>query len=183
MKKLLTVVAVMAIFSSVSFAQFKIGGGLTMGTKMGIDDDGDEKMGVGINVRGDYYFSEKFSVSPGFTYFFPGAPDGIDLNAWQINTDAHYHFYSNDVISVYGLGGLNYSHTKTEVDVSDFVNGVINDIDPDLGFDIDFGGTAEETDGEVGFDIGAGVNFSKFFGELKYDTAFEQVAITVGVLF
>jgi opacity protein-like surface antigen len=164
MKKILFLVAIMALVASAANAQFKYGGGLTLGTKMGMDDDGDEKMGIGINVRGDYYFSEKFSVSPGFTYFFPGTPDGYDMNAWQLNADAHYHFYSNESIGIYGLGGLNYSHVKVEIDVMPF-------------------GSAEESDGEIGIDLGAGIEFGKLFGEIKYDSAFEQMAFAVGILF
>lgn len=176
MKKILFVVAIMALVASSANAQFKFGGGVTMGTKMGIDDDGDEKMGFGINVRGDYYFSEKFSVAPGFTYFFPGSPDGIDLSAWQLNADAHYHFYSNESVSVYGIGGLNYSSMKAEFDLTDFLG--------EFGDVLSVGGSAEETDNEIGIDLGVGANFGKFFGELKYDSAFDgQIALSVGILF
>ncbi|MCG8582287.1 MAG: porin family protein [Bacteroidales bacterium] len=175
MKKILFLVAVMALVASAANAQFKYGGGITLGSKMGIDDDVSEKMGIGINVRGDYYFSEKFSVSPGFTYFFPGTPDYIDMSAWQLNADAHYHFYTNESISVYGIGGLNYSHTKWESDLTDFFG--LDDM-----FSVD--GSAEDTDGEIGVDLGAGIEFGIFFGEVKYDSAFDgQMALTFGVLF
>ena len=174
-------VAVMALVSMSSMAQFKFGGGLTMGTKMGIDDDGTNKMGFGINVRGDYYFSEKFSVAPGFTYFFPGTPDGIDLKAWQFNADAHYHFYSTDAIGIYGIGGLNYSHTKQEIEGLGNLGGLGDLVDEALGLS---GLDGEFKDGEVGIDLGVGANFGKFFGEVKYDSAFDgQVALTVGILF
>ncbi len=185
MKKVFTVIAVLALISTASFAQFKVGGGLTLGSKMGISDDGDEKMGFGVNVRGDYYFSEKFSVSPGFTYFFPGSPDGIDLSAWQVNADAHYHFVKNEGFSFYGIGGLNYSHSKYEFDSSDIFDGLGDEYGELVDGVLDMAGvSAEDTDNEIGFDLGVGVNFSKFFGEVKYDTAFDgQLAITVGILF
>jgi len=173
MKKLLVLVALMAMVSTASFAQFKFGGGITLGSKMGLNDSGEEKMGIGINVRGDYSFSEKFSVAPGFTYFFPSAPEGFDLSAWQLNADAHYKFYEADAFSLYGIGGLNYSHMKTKFDMGDEMNDLMGA----------FGVDTEVSDNEIGIDLGAGINFGQFYGELKYDTAFEQLGISVGILF
>ena len=165
MKRLLFLVAMVATIATASNAQeWKFGGGLTLGTEMGIDDDGSRKMGFGLNLRADCAFNEKFSVAPGFTYFFPSTPEGFDLSAWQICADAHYIFLGEENFSLYGIGGLNYSYAKTEFDF--------------LGVPV------EDDNSEIGIDLGAGANFgSMFFGELKYDTAFEQVAITVGVLF
>ncbi len=145
----------MAFISTASFAQFKFGGGLTLGSKVSIDDDLSEKMGIGLNIRGDYSFNDALSVSPGFTLFFPSAPGDVDITLWQLNADAHYNFYNADGISIYGLGGLNYRYAKVE--------------------DFD--------DSEIGLDLGVGANFNKFFGEIKYDTAFEQVALSVGIMF
>lgn len=173
------IVAVMAFVASAS-AQFKFGGGVTMGTKMGMNDSFEDKAGFGINVRGVFDISEKFKVSPGITYFFPGAPDGYDLKAWQLNADAQYHFYSNESVSIYGLGGLNYSHSKVKVDVGDFFEDVLGE---DLGSMFGAAGSAEDSEGKIGIDLGAGINFGKFYGEVKYDTAFEQVALSVGILF
>ncbi|WP_075591060.1 outer membrane beta-barrel protein [Labilibacter marinus] len=157
MKKLLFVVALIAAVVTTSNAQgWKYGGGLTLGTEVSIDDDLSGKLGFGLNLRGDYSFNEKWSIAPGFTFFFPSAPGDLKYTLWQLNTDAHYNFLSEETYSLYGLGGLNYTYAKVE--------------------DFD--------DSEVGLNIGAGINFgSKFFGELKYDTAFDQLGITVGVLF
>ncbi len=38
-------------------------------------------------------------------------------------------------------------------------------------------------DSEIGLNLGVGANMNMFFGEVKYDTAFEQIALTGGVLF
>ncbi len=187
------IVAVMALVATTASAQFKFGGGVTMGTEMGMNDEGDVKAGFGVNVRGLFDISEKFKVSPGFTYFFPGAPEGVDMSAWQLNADAQYHFYSNESISIYGIGGLNYSHMKTEFDTgdaADAIGGLVGDLG-DLG---DLGGLVDDVfsaagvsnevkDNKIGLDLGAGINFGKFYGEVKYDTAFEQVALSVGILF
>lgn len=159
----------MALFvaiSSTNFAQgWKVGGGLTLGTAVGVDDDLSEKMGFGLNARGEYTFNEKFSVAPGFTLFFPGGPDEVDISAWQLNGDAHYLFMQEDAFGLYAIGGLNYSYMKFEADAGPF-------------------GTYSRDDSKIGLNLGAGINFgSMFYGELKYDTAFEQLGISVGVMF
>ncbi|SMO60075.1 Outer membrane protein beta-barrel domain-containing protein [Saccharicrinis carchari] len=166
MKKLFLTVAVLFAISTTTFAQgWKVGGGLTLGTAVGVDDDGSDKLGFGLNARGDYAFSEKFSVAPGFTLFFPGSPDGADVSKWQLNADAHYSFLEEEAFGLYGIGGLNYSHIKIEADAGPW-------------------GKYSASDGEIGINLGAGITFgSMFYGELKYDTAFEQLGISVGVLF
>ncbi len=159
MKKLL-LVAVIVLFATVSNAQFKYGGGLTLGTQMSADAG----TGIGLNVRGDYTIDDNWSISPGFTFVFPSSNALLDYSAWQLNADAHYNFHETDGFQIYGLAGLNYTNVK---------------------FDVNLGGLASVggSDGSVGLDLGAGANFGMFFGELKYDTAFEQLGITVGVLF
>ncbi len=161
MKKLLFVVVFIAMVATASNAQWKFGGGLTLGTQVSIDDDLSEKMGFGLNARADYSFNDQWSVAPGITIFFPSSPDGIDYSTWQLNGDAHYKFYSEDAFNIYGLAGLNLTFRK-----------------------VDFGLLGDNTDNELGLDLGAGINFGQmFFGELKYDSAYEQLGITIGVLF
>ncbi|MGQ1785381.1 MULTISPECIES: outer membrane beta-barrel protein [unclassified Saccharicrinis] len=166
MKKLLLAVVMMTMVSSLSFAQnenIKYGGGLSLGTDWAVDGG----MGIGINIRGEYEFNEDWSVSPGFTFVFPSSEGDFKLTAWQLNADAHYNFYEEGDFEFYGLAGLNYSHVKVKYD------------GPTGGF----GFSAEASDGEIGIDLGAGTNYDMFFGEIKYDTAFEHLAITVGVRF
>ncbi len=162
MKKLFFVVLVVMV-SMVSSAQFKVGGGLAIGTKAGFDEGG-HKLGIGIDVKGDYAFNETWSLSPDFILFFPGSPEGFDVTFWQLNANAHYNFHEADGFNFYGLAGLNYSQVKVDWDMGE-------------------SGTWGSSDGEVGLNLGAGANYSQFFGELKYDTAFEQLTITIGILF
>ncbi len=149
------------MFASASFGQLKYGGGLTLGTKVSLDDDLDEKMGFGLNIRADYAINDKFSIAPGFTFFFPSVPSGGDLTLWQLNADAHYNFAETGNMKIYGIGGLNYSYWKLEAESSNW----------------------SEDDSEIGVDLGVGANMGILFGEVKYDTAFEQIGLTVGVLF
>ena len=162
-KKILLIVAVMALFSSVASAQWKYGGGLTLGTKMGINDSGDNKMGFGINGRADYTINEKFSASGGLTYFFPSVPDGLDLDAWKINVDGHYSLLKDDTKNVYALAGLAYDYAKVKVSYEGY--------------------SASSDESEIAFELGGGIGVDMYFGELKYDTSYEQVEITIGVLF
>ena len=158
-KRILFIISVIALFSLSTTAQWRYGGGLTLGSKMGMDDDFSDKMGFGIHGRADYTINEKFSIAGGLTYFFPSAPSGIDLTYWKLAADAHYTFMKED-FSLYGLAGLGYNYAKVKWE----------------GF-----GSAD--DSEIGLDIGAGINFNKFFGEIAYNTAPEQIEITVGILF
>lgn len=157
--------AVALCFATVVSAQFKVGGGLTLGTKSGgIDDDGDEKLGIGLNIRGEYAFDENWSIAPGFTYFFASAPSDVDITYWQLNADAHYKFHAEGDIGIYALGGLNYSYAEIDWGGNEFWDG-------------------SSDDSEIGLNLGVGANMQQFYGELKYDTAFEQIALSVGILF
>ncbi|MGQ1892052.1 outer membrane beta-barrel protein [Thermophagus sp. OGC60D27] len=162
MKKLLSVIAALFVAATVS-AQLNIGGGLTFGTQAAFDEDG-EKMGVGLTLKGVYVINEKWSVSPDFTYYFPSGGDYFDVSLWQLNANAHYHFFEMTDLGLYALGGLNYSHMKWEYDGDEWI-----------GWD--------DSDGEIGLNLGIGANVSRFFGELKYDTAFEQLALSIGIYF
>lgn len=163
MKKLLVFAVLVIVGSTASFAQFKYGGGLTLGTEMSVEED----MGVGLNFRGDYCFNDQWSLAPGFTFAFPSSNGGLKYSAWQLNADVHYHFYETEGFGFYGLGGLNYTHEKIKIDGNTPFGSFL----------------VSASDDNLGLDIGGGVNYKMFFGELKYDSAFEQLAITVGVLF
>lgn len=148
-------------------AQFRYGGGITLGSKSSLDDDLSDKWGIGANIRGLYQITDKVGVSGGFTYFFPNDPTfmdvDLDIEMWQVNADIHYSIV-NMPVRLYALAGLNLSHIK--IDASLFTESVSEDAT------------------EVGVDLGAGLSFDfGAFAELKYDTKFEQVAITVGFMF
>jgi len=158
-RKLMFLVAVLALVSSASFAQLKYGGGLSFGTEA--KEGG---MGLGINARVDYSLNEKFSIVPNFTFWFPGK----DQTLWQLNADVHYTFAGDEALSFYGLGGLNYTNYK--FDFSDY------------GINVSY------SDNAIGLNLGVGAFLNqRFFGELKYDTAGNtydgQLALTVGILF
>lgn len=171
-RKLMLMVAILALVSSASFAQLKYGGGLTLGTKSAIDDDGDAKMGFGINARVDYAINEKLSIVPGFTFYFPSSVEAygeeLKVSIWKLSADAHYTFAGDESLGFYGIGGLNYTSGKFKYE------GEM--------------GSWDTTESEIGLDLGVGALLNgRFFGEIIFDTAGNtddgQLGITVGVLF
>ncbi|MFW6202912.1 MAG: outer membrane beta-barrel protein [Marinilabilia sp.] len=163
MKKFMFFVLAMLLAVSAS-AQFKVGGGLTIGTESAVDDGG-EKMGIGLTLKGVYSLNEEWAISPDFTYYFPSGGDNFDFNLWQINANAHYFFHDLESMRLYGLAGLNYSSWKWSFDGDEY---------------IDWGGS---DDSEIGLNLGIGALMDQFYGELKYDTALEQIALSAGIMF
>ena len=144
-------------------AQLKVGGGLALGTAMGVDDNGDEIMGFGIQLRAYKGFDESMGVAGGLTYFFPSAPDGMTLTSFEIFADFHYNFITDETMDVYGLAGLNYAYAKAEIEwVVDPITGQTQ--------------TVEADDSKVGLNIGGGMAYKMgsldIYGELKYNTVF-----------
>lgn len=152
-----------------SFAQFKVGGGLSLGTNSSIGSD----ISSAINIRGDYSFKERWAIAPGFTYVIPSSFDNIKYKSWQMNADLHYKIIKKEKYSVYTLTGINYINEKTTRET-------VTEFYPSGGFS----GTSDQIGtGNVGFNIGAGINYKKLFAELKYDSSYKQFALTVGYRF
>jgi hypothetical protein len=179
MRKLVTLTALI-IITATTFGQYKVGGGLTLGTEIDF----------GLNLRGDYEINENITVAPGFTLFFPDSPEGTKVTNWQLGADVHYYFHEMDDFKFYGIhyyfhemddfkfygiGGLNYSYKKIKTDAYTYT-------DPFFGTKITYPETTV-SDGEIGLDLGGGANYKQFFGELKYDTGFDQLTISVGMYF
>lgn len=163
MKKFL-LIAVVFLFASTVSAQFRVGAGLTIGSQAAADENG-EKVGLGLTLKGDYFLDEQWAISPDFTFFLPSGGNLGDFTLWQLNANAHYYFSESDQFKFYGLGGLNYSYWKWDYE---------SDYDDVFG---------EWDDSEIGLNLGVGANMQQFFGEVKYDTAFEQVALSAGIYF
>lgn len=165
MKKQLLVIA-LSLVTLASFGQSKkIGGHLGYGSEV-------ESLAIGVNA--EFFVTEKISVAPSFTFFFPKKEDvpfgSITATFWELNADGHYYFTEADSdLSFYGLAGLNLLGVKVKTK-------------------IDGGGSDSEGDTELGLNLGAGVNFTagnlKPFAELKYETVGDgQVVITAGLRF
>jgi outer membrane immunogenic protein len=163
MKKILFILSLTLITATVSFAQHKrVGALLGYGTQI-------ENFGIG--AIGDFSIGDtKFSASPSFIYYFTEKNTIVKTNVWEINANVNYEFFNNDMVFVYGLAGLNYTHVTAKTDIPMF-------------------GSAKASDGNVGLNIGGGVNFAVSdslvpFAELKYAISeFDQLLIAAGVKF
>lgn len=145
----------MFMFNSNSYAQessdFKVGGGIIYGT---------EVEAIGIQAGGKYAFTPEISGAADFAIYFP---DNYDW--WELNANAHYHFFDEDNIKVYGLGGLNYATLS-----------------------VDFGDFGSASNSELGLNLGGGaefaVDFADIYTELKYVLGnADQLALSAGLRF
>jgi outer membrane immunogenic protein len=161
MKKLFLLAAFSVVCATASFAQIRIGGFLANGTDI-------ERWGVGANA--EFFINEKMAIQPNLTLFFPESAGDYKFGFWELNADFHYYFLSQDVVSLYGKGGLNYFTATVKYD------------GPSTGFDI------SGSDSEVGLNLGIGANFNVGsilpFAELKFTLgAAEQAVLAVGIKF
>lgn len=166
--------------------KFRIGAALIMGTEAGITDDGESKLGMGLNLGGDYFVIDKLSISPSYSFFFEssysetfGTPSGFGAKYYSrfssFNIDGKYYFLTKN-INLYGLLGLSFAREKMQ---TGYIN-VPNTLDlvpiPDV------------INNNTGINIGGGVDFGlsdKIYlnGQIKYNTPLEQLAINFGVGF
>jgi outer membrane protein X len=160
MKKGVLLTLVSLTFCAASYAQVRIGGFLGYGSEV-------EQLAIGANA--EFFLNEKMAIAPSIAFYLPEESGPYKLSVWELNGNFHYYFVSEDMISVYGLGGLNFTSVHLNYDGPGF------------------GGDNSET--EIGLNLGGGINFKVTdkiipFGELKYAISdFDQVAIFFGVKF
>jgi len=127
------------------------------GTKIGaFVAYGSEIENIGAGVNAEFPIIENLTVSPSFIYFFPKEEYGMKWSWFEVSGNANYYFVNEEKLSVYALGGLNYSSVKVSYDES-----------------FGFGGSSSASDGKLGLNFGAGANFNVGgsivpFAELKY---------------
>lgn len=177
---MLVVLILATVASSQSWAQQKgqirAGGSLALGTSSAISDTGAEKLGIGINLGGDYFITDVISIAPSYTFFFKSSYQllGVDLSlkSSSFNIDGKYYFLT-EVVNVYGLAGLSIAtvNTETTIDLTSFGGGIE---------------TVSAKASEAGLNIGGGVDYGlsdKLYlnGQLKYNTPLSQLVINFGV--
>ncbi|WP_075590997.1 outer membrane beta-barrel protein [Labilibacter marinus] len=169
MKRLL-LIAVVLTATSTMFAQFKLGGGLTLGNQISAN----QNIGGGLNVRANYSFNERITLSTGYTYIIPSYTSNNRYTSWQINGDIHYNYLVKEKYSLYGLAGINYNEQKMTAQNYSY------SYDPTNGTTY---GNNSTTEGLAGINLGLGATYKKYFGEIKYDAGYDQVALTMGFIF
>jgi outer membrane immunogenic protein len=117
---------------------------------------------IGIGALGEFRVAQKFSLSPQLILYFPGD----DLHVLEFNFNGNYYFYSHEVFSFYGLGGLNFTRVS--------YNGP---------------GDNDYDNNEIGLNLGGGINFEigeRFapFSELRFTIGdYDQFVISAGLKF
>lgn len=133
---------------------------------------GSEIESFGIGVNAEFPIIENLTIAPGFMYFFPKDQEFIKTTIFEVNGNANYYFVETESLSFYGLGGINYTSVKVEME--------------DFGFGL---GNVSGSDGKIGLNLGAGTNFNigknwMPFAELKYVLSdFDQLVLLAGVKF
>lgn len=150
-------VLTVAVLTHSASAQTSVGGFLGYGSGIG-------QAGIGINA--EFNLDDKWSISPGLLFYFPESNPNFRFSWMELNFNAHYYFYNEGVVGVYGLGGMNFarSHVREK-----------------------FGSERYYTNGEVGLNMGIGSSFDvgkkfKPFAEMKFvlGTA-DQLALFFGL--
>lgn len=128
---------------------------------------------AGLSVKGVYLIDETWEGAAAFTYLFEN-----DYTSWSmLDLDGHYVFKKDETMTLYALGGLNFTFWKVEFDYGyydDFYDG--------------FGGS-DITGNEVGINLGAGGRYDlseklSLVGEAKFTVGgFNFLTLGVGVLY
>jgi outer membrane immunogenic protein len=116
---------------------------------------------TGIGVVAEFGVAQKVSIAPQFILYFPGN----DYSFFELNVNANYYFFNQDVFELYGLGGLNFARA---------------------GYD---GPAGNDSNSELGLNLGIGSNFQfgkNFvpFAEFRFTIGeYDQFALGLGVKF
>lgn len=171
MKKVLFLFFVSAfVLVGSSNAQFKFGAGLALNSKAAFNDNLEETVGFGLNLRGTYLINN-LGFSLGNTAYLPSKVsmdlmgESMEMSMFldQINLDVMYKFVNVNDFSLYGLAGPVLSIASAKASL--------------------LGESAVETTTEVGVGLGLGTNYKKLFGELKYETYTKGIVLKVGFNF
>ncbi len=146
MKKLLSLLILMFSLNLGFFAQesgqFNGFSGVVFGSEAGLTDKGFPAYGPGLNVGLEYFFIDRFSLSPSFSYFFEDKANNAEITIRNqlsvLNLDGRHYFHTKKS-NIYGFFGASIlfqdleSTTKTK-GLSETI--VINDPDFGLGFGV-----------------------------------------------
>ncbi len=189
MNKIITLLVLGYLFliSAQSIAQeigqIRVGASLAMGTNAATNDAGDSKLGMGINIGGDYFIIDNLSFSPNYSSFFEspysktfGSPTGFGVKYFlrisSLNIDGKYYFFKERV-NLYGLLGLSFTREETQASYINVPNTI--DVLP----------IPDDVNNKTGINIGAGVDYflsDKLYlnGQVKYNTPLSQLVIGIG---
>ncbi|MDG5765837.1 outer membrane beta-barrel protein [Balneolales bacterium ANBcel1] len=136
-----------------------IGGGLTYGES--IDE-------LGLQLGGYYIFNEDFRFGGDFIYWFVDSPQDASNTFFELNGNAHYLFYREGDITLYGIGSLGIHYNSFEVTFN--------------------GGSISDSNTDLALGVGAGIEYNAgpvlLYGEPRFFlTGFDQLTLSFGVRF
>jgi hypothetical protein len=160
MKNLFLLVVLSLTAYTSTHGQIRAGGMIGYGSEV-------ERWGIGANA--EFFLNEKMAVAPKLLAYFPEKRNGFRYSFWEIDADFHYYLLSQDVVSVYGLAGLNALFAKATVDDVSL---------PD----------EDRSDSDIGLNLGIGINLMIGnvipFGEVKFVAgSADQGVLLLGVKF
>ena len=129
MKRTITIIALglFLMASTQSWAQeqgqIRASASLAMGTEAAINDAGDSKLGMGINIGGDYFVIDKLSIAPSYTFFFKSTYGSntdlgnaeLSVKSSSFNIDGKYYLL-DEAVKLYGLFGISFASAKVTAD-------------------------------------------------------------------
>lgn len=126
---------------------------------------GTEIENLGVGVKGQYYFTDRFRGEASFDYFFKKNY----LSMWDLNANLHYLIDLSDDWKVYPLAGLGYTNWTVS------------------GIEIEGLKSSSASTGKIAVNLGGGIQYDlserlKLNAELKYQIInnYNQVVLGVG---
>ena len=117
--KSIKITLILLLITSIATSQIKVGGKLSYGSEI---------KSLGIGAKAIYNLDESLSLSGELNYFFGSNTNstinvqGFDIGEQEVetslttlNTDLHYNLSNFNDISLYAIGGLNFSFYSTEL--------------------------------------------------------------------
>ncbi len=134
-----------------------LGGGLSYGESLNE---------LGLQFNGYYVFDENLRFGGDFIYWLVDSPPEASVNYFEINGNAHYLFYQEDAITMYGIGSLGIHYWSSSVTFN--------------------GMSASSSNTDLGLGIGAGIEYNvdpiKLYAEPRFFlTGFDQLSLSFGV--
>lgn len=159
MKHVLTTICVVLMTGMLVKAQTNnIGAGLAYGSEI-------DRVGLGVNA--EFMIMPQLSIAPSFNYFLTEKNYYVTVRLWEINGNVHYYFLDNEKMSVYGLGGLNYTKVSAKSNILNYPH--------------------SSSSGGLGVNLGGGFKYHlndqwSPFAELKYVIGdYDQLVLLVGM--
>lgn len=185
MKKLISALVFILVYSTVNAQFTKVGGGLTAGTGIAWNDESDIQSHrttiPALTFKGIYEITLPLHVSPSFTWYYPRVtkssfqPEQSSkqvVSALMFDVNGHYVINSLNRFEIYALAGLNFTYIKNKF------------VDEYFGTTT----TSKESDNSLGLNLGAGTyikmtNQFDLFAEAKYILSrYDQFIVNAGIL-